>query len=159
MEGVFPSCVSARYTLLLKYERDDNSGGQTAVREAVRKEPHMKGIPLILLAVFLGAIGQIVLKRGMQLYGEVSAAGVWGQLIPILTTPQVAIGFLCYGLSSALWIAVVSNTDLSLAYPMISAGYVIVFVASWLFLGEHISPLRLTGLLIIVAGVVIISRS
>ena len=36
-----------------------------------REEGHMKGIPLIILAVSLGAVGQIVMKRGMQLYGEV----------------------------------------------------------------------------------------
>lgn len=119
----------------------------------------MKGIPLILAAVFLGAIGQIVMKRGMQLYGEVSATSVWSQLVPILKTPQVTIGLLCYAVSAVLWIAVVSNVDLSLAYPMVSLAYVVVFVASWLFLGEHISPLRLVGLLIIVAGVIVISRS
>ena len=119
----------------------------------------MKGIPLILLAVMLGATGQIVMKRGMQIYGEVSATGVWAQLIPILKTPQVAIGFLCYAVSAVLWIAVVSNVDLSLAYPMVSLAYVIVFLASWLFLGEQISALRLVGLLIIVAGVIVISRS
>ncbi len=119
----------------------------------------MKGIPLIILAVMLGATGQIVMKKGMQIYGEVSAGSVWGQLIPILKTPQVLIGFLCYAVSAVLWIAVVSNVDLSLAYPMVSLAYVVVFVASWLFLGEHISTLRIVGLLIIVAGVVVISRS
>ena len=120
----------------------------------------MKGIPLIILAVMLGAVGQIVMKKGMQLYGEeVDAASVWGQLIPILKTPQVVIGLLCYGLSAVFWIAVVSHVDLSLAYPMVSLAYVVVFIASWLLLGEHISALRIVGLVIIVAGVVVISRS
>ncbi|MFH1865187.1 MAG: EamA family transporter, partial [Candidatus Eisenbacteria bacterium] len=118
----------------------------------------MKGIPLIILAVMLGATGQIVMKKGMQIYGEVSATSVWAQLIPILKTPQVAIGFLCYGISAVLWIAVVSNVDLSLAYPMVSLAYVIVFVASWLLLGEQISALRLVGLLIIVAGATCFGR-
>jgi multidrug transporter EmrE-like cation transporter len=119
----------------------------------------MKGIPLVLLAVALGAVGQIVMKRGMQVYGEVSAAGVWGQLIPILKVPQVTIGLICYGLSAVFWIAVLSNVDLSLAYPMVSLAYVIVFVASWLLLGEQIPPLRILGLLIIIIGVFVISRS
>lgn len=119
----------------------------------------MKGIPLILVAVLLGAVAQITLKRGMQIYGEVSVVGVWGQLIDIFKVPHVAVGFLLYGLSSVLWIAVVSNVDLSLAYPMVSVAYVAVVVASWLFLGEQFSPVRLTGLLIIVAGVIVISRS
>lgn len=119
----------------------------------------MKGIPLILLAVLLGATGQVIMKMGMKVYGEVSATSVWGQLVPILKVPQVFLGFVCYGLSAVLWIAVVSNVDLSLAYPMVSLAYVLVFLASWLFLGEHISAMRIVGLLVIVAGVLVISRS
>ena len=119
----------------------------------------MKGIPLIILAVMMGAVGQVLMKRGMQIYGQVSAAAIWGQLIPVLKTPQVTLGLLCYGVSAVLWIVVVSNVDLSLAYPMVSLAYVFVFLASWLFLGEQISGLRLVGLLIIIAGVLVISRS
>jgi len=51
----------------------------------------MKGIPLIVLAVLLGATGQVIMKMGMTKYGKVSAGSVWGQLIPILTVPQVAL--------------------------------------------------------------------
>ncbi len=119
----------------------------------------MKGIPLIISAVMLGAVGQIIMKKGMQIYGSVSAGAVWGQLIPILKIPHVSLGLLCYGLSAVLWIAVVSNVDLSLAYPMVSLAYVIVFLASWLFLGEQISMVRIAGLVLIAAGVVVISRS
>jgi drug/metabolite transporter (DMT)-like permease len=119
----------------------------------------MKGIPLILLAVLLGATGQVIMKKGMMLYGEVTAGSVWAQLIPILKVPQVFIGFVCYGISAVLWIAVVSNVDLSLAYPMVSLAYVLVFLASWLLLGEQISATRVLGLVIIVAGVLVISRS
>ena len=119
----------------------------------------MKGIPLIIMAVTLGAIGQIIMKKGMMIYGQVSAGNVWGQLIPILKVPQVTLGLLCYAVSAVLWIAVVSNFDLSLAYPMVAVAYVIVFIASWLILGEQISGLRIGGLALIVAGVVVISRS
>jgi multidrug transporter EmrE-like cation transporter len=119
----------------------------------------MKGIPLIVSAVMLGAIGQIIMKRGMQIYGQVSVGSVWGQLVPILRVPQVTLGLLCYAVSAVFWIAVVSNFDLSLAYPMVSLAYVVVFVASWLLLGEQISALRIAGLVLIVAGVFVISRS
>jgi multidrug transporter EmrE-like cation transporter len=119
----------------------------------------MKGIPLILFAVLLGATGQVIMKMGMKIYGQVSATSVWSQLVPILKVPQVFLGFVCYGISAVLWIAVVSNVDLSLAYPMVSLAYVLVFLASWLLLGEHISAMRIAGLVIIVAGVLVISRS
>ena len=103
----------------------------------------MRGIPLIIAAVLLGAIGQVVMKRGMQIYGQVSATSVWSQLIPILKTPQVSIGLACYAVSAVLWIAVVSNVDLSLAYPMVSLAYVFVFLASWLLLGELLLAVEL----------------
>jgi len=119
----------------------------------------MKGIPLILSAVLLGALGQVIMKRGMQIYGEVSAGTVWRQIIPILRVPQVTLGLACYAVSAVLWIAVVSKFDLSLAYPMVSVAYVAVFLASWFLFGEKISAVRLAGLVLIVAGVVVISRS
>lgn len=119
----------------------------------------MRGIPLILSAVFLGAAGQIIMKRGMQIYGEVSAGSVWRQLVPILKVPHVTLGLFCYAVSAVLWIAVVSKFDLSLAYPMVSVAYVVVVVASWLLFGEKLSAVRLAGLALIVAGVVAISRS
>jgi len=119
----------------------------------------MKGVPLILTAVMLGAVAQLTLKRGMQMYGEVSLASIWGQLGQILSIPHVLIGFLLYGLSSILWIAVVSSVDISMAYPMVSSAYVVVFLGSWLLLGEDISLMRGVGLAVIVAGVIIISRT
>ena len=119
----------------------------------------MRGIPLIILAVALGASGQVLMKMGMTLYGKVSVGSIWGQLIPILKVPQVLIGFICYGLSAVLWMAVVSQVDLSFAYPMVSLAYVIVVVASWLLLGEQIPALRIVGLALIVVGVITISRT
>jgi multidrug transporter EmrE-like cation transporter len=119
----------------------------------------MKGVPLILTAVLLGAVAQVMLKRGMQIYGEVTLTNVWRELIPVLSVPYVLVGFLLYGVSSVLWIAVVSQVDLSLAYPMVSVAYVVVVLASWLLLGEQVSALRAAGLALIVAGVVAISRS
>jgi len=119
----------------------------------------MGGIPLIVSAVLIGAVGQVLMKVGMGIYGEVTPAEVWGQLIPILGTWQVTTGILCYGASAVLWIAVLSKVDLSMAYPLVSVGYVVVVLVSWLFLGERIPAPRIVGLGLIVAGVVAISRS
>jgi len=46
-----------------------------------------------------------------------------------------------------------------MAYPMVSSAYVVVFLGSWLLLGEDISLMRGIGLAVIVAGVIIISRT
>ena len=119
----------------------------------------MRGIWLIVLAVLIGSVGQIVMKIGMRSYGKLTVIDVWRQLVPVLTTPQVALGFLCHAVSAILWVVVLSNVDVSMAYPMVSLGYVMVVIVSWLFLGESVGLLRTGGLLLIIGGVVLISRS
>ena len=62
-------------------------------------------------------------------------------------------------MSAILWVVVLSNVEVSMAYPMVSLGYVMVVIVSWLFLGESVGWLRTGGLLLIIGGVVMISRS
>ncbi len=119
----------------------------------------MKDFLIIFVSVALGSTGQLLFKRGMQVFGQVNLTNIWGQLIKILLVPYIPLGFVCFGVSSVLWLVVVSKLDLSYAYPMVSLGYVIVVLASWWFLGEDLSFLRLVGLALICAGVTLVSKS
>ncbi|HUX74468.1 MAG TPA: EamA family transporter [Steroidobacteraceae bacterium] len=47
----------------------------------------------------------------------------------------------------------------SVAYPMLSLGYVVVAAASVLWLGETLSPAKVLGIGLICLGVVLVSRS
>jgi len=47
----------------------------------------------------------------------------------------------------------------SIAYPMLSIGYVINAIAAYYLLGESVTPLRMLGIGIIVLGVFIVARS
>jgi multidrug transporter EmrE-like cation transporter len=49
--------------------------------------------------------------------------------------------------------------QVSIAYPMLSIGYVLNAVAAWYLFGESVSPMRLAGIGIIVVGVYIVARS
>jgi multidrug transporter EmrE-like cation transporter len=49
--------------------------------------------------------------------------------------------------------------DLSMVYPMVSIGYIAVAVASYFWLGETVTLVRWAGILVICAGVVMISRT
>jgi len=61
--------------------------------------------------------------------------------------------------SVGIWIAALSRVDVSIAYPMLSIGYVVNAVAAWYLFGESLTASRLLGIAIIILGVVIISRS
>jgi multidrug transporter EmrE-like cation transporter len=61
--------------------------------------------------------------------------------------------------SVAVWIIGLSRVDVSIAYPMLSLGYVVNAIAAWYLFGEVMSVQKLVGIGIILVGVVILARS
>lgn len=119
-----------------------------------------KYIPLIMVGVLLNAAAQLLLKAGMNRIGhfEFSAAN----LVPIgwkvATNPPVIAGLTCYVVSVVVWLLALSRVDVSYAYPMLSAGYIVNAIAAWYLFGEVLSPMKLAGILVIILGVFLISR-
>jgi drug/metabolite transporter (DMT)-like permease len=115
----------------------------------------------ILIAVLTGAIGQVLLKKGMAQMGALTLT--MDQLISILwrigTDPYVVIGLTIYVFGTVFWLVALSRVDLSYAYPFASLSYVIMLAASWLLFSENITPPRLIGTLVVGLGVFLISRS
>jgi drug/metabolite transporter (DMT)-like permease len=52
-----------------------------------------------------------------------------------------------------------SRVDVSMAYPMLSLGYVVNALAAWWLFGEALGPMRWSGMMLILGGVLVISRS
>jgi len=121
----------------------------------------MKNILLILFSVSLAVFGQFFLKKGMLQIGEMplSIGTPFYLLGKVLTNLRLFIGFSLFGLSAVVWLVVLSRVDLSLAYPMVSIGYVFAMFLSWKYLGEEISVIRLAGVAVICCGVFLLSRS
>jgi drug/metabolite transporter (DMT)-like permease len=118
-------------------------------------------IGYILISVLAGAVGQILLKKGMSQMGAVtlSPGQLLGVLLRIATNPYVVIGLIIYVCGTVFWLAALSRVDLSYAYPFASLSYVVMLAASWLLFHENITPVRLIGTLIVALGVLVISRS
>ena len=117
---------------------------------------------LIAGSVSLGVVGQLSLKVGMNRVGAIDAASLarpMETLARVVSVPMVWVGLACYGLSAALWLVILSRFDLSFAYLMLAAMYVLIPLLSWLVLGEQIPPLRWLGMVVVVSGVVIVARS
>lgn len=121
-----------------------------------------KSIFIILASIALAAIGQVTLKIGMNRIGALgigSLGEVASALVRIASTPLVAVGLLFYVLAAALWLVVLSRVPLSLAYPMVALGYVVVVFLSWFALKEVVPPARWLGLVIICFGVALVGTS
>ncbi|ACA46166.1 transporter [Clostridium botulinum] len=117
-------------------------------------------IYLILTSVFLGALGQILVKYGaVNLTLNFSPAHLLPSIVSILKNMPVMAGIISYGVSFLLWIKVLSKVELSYAYPMVSLGYVLVMIFSYFFFKENITPIRILGVAFIMIGVILVARS
>lgn len=114
-------------------------------------------VAILVLAICLGALGQILLKSGLSQIGD--RPGVGRVLATIFTNFRVFGGFFCYGVSSLFYLVALSRLPLSYAYPMIALSYVIVTYLAWQLLGERVPLLRIGGLAIILVGVVVVALS
>ena len=114
----------------------------------------MKELYIILLSVFIGAVGQVGLKYGAMRIPDTGS--LWERAIA--AWPLIA-GLALYGVSTLLWIYALRTVELSYAYPLISLGYILVFIASYFIFHESISVLRLGGLVLILSGIVLVAKS
>lgn len=114
----------------------------------------------ILISVITGAVGQVMLKKGMTTLGPlvISLKEIPPLVLKIAMNPFIFFGLLIYVGGILFWLVALSRVDLSFAYPFASLSYVLMFLASWLFLNEQITMLRIIGSLVIILGVVIVSR-
>jgi multidrug transporter EmrE-like cation transporter len=118
-------------------------------------------LPIILFGVMLNAVAQLALKQGMRQIGEFEF--ILANALPIGwqvgTNPFVALGLFCYVVSVGIWILVLSRVEVSLAYPMLSIGYVVNALAAWWLFGENLTPTRIAGIVVICFGVWLLSRT
>ena len=122
----------------------------------------LKTLIIMILAVTAGTIGDILLAKGMKELGDISAMNLRGILnvaFQALTTPKLIIGTAMLAIFFFLWLAVLSWEDLSVALPMQALNYVLVAFLAQFFLGEHVSPLRWTGIVLVCVGVMLITKS
>jgi multidrug transporter EmrE-like cation transporter len=116
---------------------------------------------LLMLGVFLNATAQLLLKAGTNAVGqfEFSAGNIAPVGLKLALEPHILGGLACYVVSVVVWIMGLSRVEVSIAYPMLSVGYVLNAVAAWYLFGEAVSITRLTGIGIIIIGVYIVARS
>ncbi|HWH74470.1 MAG TPA: SMR family transporter [Methylibium sp.] len=113
-------------------------------------------LALALLCVLMSSAAQLAMKLGLRGSGD-AAATVAGTYAQALASPLVWLGLALYGLSAALWIWVLARLDVSLAYPLVSFGFVLTMVLGVQWLGEPFSWQRLGGCALIVAGVFLLA--
>jgi len=115
----------------------------------------------LFVGILLNACAQLLLKAGTLRLGEVSLAPstLISTLGHLATNLPIIAGLCLYGLSVITWIAGLSRVDVSIAYPLLSLGYVVNAIAAYFLFGEALTPQRLIAIGIILLGVYILARS
>jgi drug/metabolite transporter (DMT)-like permease len=116
----------------------------------------------IISGVLLNAIAQVLLKAGTNALGgaiHLTMSNAFQTFVKVITQLPILGGLACYALSLVVWIMGLSRTDVTIAYPMLSLGYVVAALGAWLFLGETVSPQRLLAIGVIMVGVALLVRS
>lgn len=123
---------------------------------------NLQTFSIIFAGVLLNSAAQLMLKAGAKTLGTVamgSGASLMAAAWNAATQPWILLGLVCYFLSAGLWILAPTRVDVTVAYPMLSMGYVIAALLAWQLFGEPLTAGRVLGIAIIMAGVVVLGRS
>lgn len=113
---------------------------------------------VILSSVFLSAVAQLSFKYGVSGVDLSQHSSLVVKAWLMLTSPFVFLGLALYGVGTVLWLFALKQMDLSLAYPFVGVSFIFVLLFSLLFLGESFQWNRFIGSLVIIVGIVILSR-
>ena len=125
------------------------------------KTMNLLSFNLVILWVLLNAAAQLLLKAGTNSVGhfEFSQENILPVGWQLASEPHILGGLVSYVVSAVVWIMALSRVEVSIAYPMLSIGYVVNAVAAWWLFGEAVTTMRLAGMGIILIGVYIVARS
>ena len=115
----------------------------------------------LLTGVLLNAGAQLLLKAGTNVLGVITLTREnWFDTFWRMGTQGFFVaGVFCYMISLVVWIMGLSRVPVSVAYPMLSLGYIINAVAAYYLFGEAVSVTRLLGIGFVVLGVWLVART
>lgn len=115
----------------------------------------------ILGTIIFTVYGQIIIKWRMLFYKNLPSDSVEKVffLLKLLLDPFILSGFIAAFVASLFWMVAMTRFEISYAYPFTSLSFVLVFIISIFLFSETISLGKIVGLLLIVAGVIVTSKS
>lgn len=121
----------------------------------------MNMLLVALSSIACSVAAQFFLKAGMSA-GTVKLALADGislrSLLVVFTNPAIVAGFMLYGIGALIWLKVLSQWDVSKAYPLVGLGFVLTLAVGF-FGGENITAARMAGVALICAGVWLVSAT
>jgi len=116
---------------------------------------------LVISGVLLNAVAQLALKASVNETGSISLDfnSLLSSASVLALNVWLWLGLACYVISVVVWILALSRVDVSIAYPMLSIGYIVNAIAAWHLFDEPMGLGRIAGIGIIILGVFVLVRS
>ena len=122
----------------------------------------VRGLILIALCAVVQAASNLLLRRGVLLAGGIRSSG--GQLVRsilgLAQQPLFVLGVLLYGVAALIWFSVLSREALALAYPvLVGVTFTLVVLGGVALFQERLALSQIIGIVVILAGVLLVSRT
>lgn len=121
-----------------------------------------KNIILITIVMLLTVTSQTLLKKGVKIIGELKINNFHdfsAVILKLIQNKFIIGGVLVVACGALLWLMVISRLDLTTAFPIASGiFYILLFLVSWIFLGETITLSKIIGAIAILAGIFVILK-
>lgn len=116
---------------------------------------------LVMTGVLLNAIAQLALKASVSDTGIINLdmQSLFSSAGTLATNLWLWLGLICYAISVVVWILALSRVDVSIAYPMLSVGYIVNAIAASHLFNEPMGLGKVIGIGVIMLGVYILARS
>jgi drug/metabolite transporter (DMT)-like permease len=122
----------------------------------------IKTLVLVLIAGMLGGTGHVMLAKGMKTIGDLTEAPtsrLGGMVGRAVTNPWVLLGVALQAAFFFMYLTLLSRADVSKILPMTAFDYIVVTLLAQLVLAELVTPARWAGIVFIVLGVFLVSRT
>jgi multidrug transporter EmrE-like cation transporter len=118
----------------------------------------LRGVSLILVSAAMTAAANLLMRVGVRAAGGLGLS--MKSLHALASEWMFGSGILLYGLAAVLWFAVVATEDLSSSYPVLVATvFILVTAGAAFFFQERVSVQKVAGLVVILAGIMLVGRS
>jgi multidrug transporter EmrE-like cation transporter len=115
---------------------------------------------MVVFSALCTVVANLMMRAGILTAGgfALSVSAFKSQTLGLMRQPMFVGGFLIYAVAVVIWFQVLSTENLSTSYPLlVSLTFLLVTLGGSFFFHEHISLQKMLGLIVIMAGIVVVA--
>ena len=114
---------------------------------------------LFPISITCDVAGQVCFKLGADQLPDTAASGPRAFLASLITGRWLLAGIATFTFETFIWLRILAEVPLSIAFPIASLNFIGVTLASRLLFKEQIGPIQWLGCLLVTAGVAILATA